>query len=841
MSSRWFLVAVLSRLLALAAFLLGAAVLFGWVVDHRGLKAPLESFPAMKANTALALVLAGAMCVATGPALRARRLGQASALLLLLVALPQAVQGLWEVDLGVDQLLFRDDTGFGPPGRMPLATAYGFIALACARLLLDGPSREMRLCGVALSVASVLAASAIGIAYVDWVFSRDGLPILFSMAPHTALGTLLIAWALVAAYVRRALDELVSPSRLVVLGCAALAAVLACANWGYVTWRDYTDTRGEATAWSRNLVRVLNEHVRRSLDTPAFVLAHLESEIAERKLLPVARSREGWEALRAIASQSPQIGGIALLDREGELLLLSTRFPSPGGNFAFREYFQAHAAGAPLHIGPMILSPAAPGPVFTYSRRLEDEQGRFAGVLMAVMAVDYYRAFFESLDLPPGSVVGLLTTGGRYLVREPMNEAALSLDLSRHPLFVRYSQGQPRGTFVAPSPVDGRNRLVSFEREDGLGFIVMASLDMHEVTAAFERRTVGTVTILMLVLAMLGGGALLQLRAIEREEAQQAFVAGVLDSIVHHIAILDRQGRIVRTNRAWSGHAVRNGAREDAFLGENYLAVCRSVSGPDAAEAAAVAAGIEAVMAGTQPEFVHPYRCDGPGGGRWFNLRVTPLAGGEGAVVVSHEDITAMKQAEEAVRRLAQTDPLTGLANRRAFSERAERECARAGRHDTPLSVISLDLDHFKRVNDTHGHDAGDKVLVAFAGILQAACRVGDLVARFGGEEFVILLPDTGLAGARLLAERIRREVAQAAVRCGDAMVHITVSGGVAQHAPGRETLHELLARSDAALYAAKEGGRNRILESAPLAVGLAAPGGPDAPAAAGGAMQAAA
>jgi diguanylate cyclase (GGDEF)-like protein len=173
-------------------------------------------------------------------------------------------------------------------------------------------------------------------------------------------------------------------------------------------------------------------------------------------------------------------------------------------------------------------------------------------------------------------------------------------------------------------------------------------------------------------------------------------------------------------------------------------------------------------------------------------------------------------------RALATTDPLTGVHNRRMFSELAESELSRARRADTPASVLAFDLDRFKLVNDMHGHLAGDKVLVAFAALVRRCLRAEDLLARHGGEEFIALLPDTTEAEAITLAERIRRKLADTTLRVVGKNVRITVSIGVtAGHGACLPSLETLLARADTALYCAKAQGRNRVLTARlpPLAI----------------------
>jgi two-component system cell cycle response regulator len=166
----------------------------------------------------------------------------------------------------------------------------------------------------------------------------------------------------------------------------------------------------------------------------------------------------------------------------------------------------------------------------------------------------------------------------------------------------------------------------------------------------------------------------------------------------------------------------------------------------------------------------------------------------------------------EQMRRLAMSDPLTRLLNRRAFLESMLRSLAAFERHGTPTSVVLLDVDHFKQVNDTHGHDGGDAVLTGIADLLRAGARKNDVVGRWGGEELVLGLSHTGLPSAALAAERVRRAITGHRFRLPDgAEVGITVSMGVAAATKG-ERLETLITRADRAMYRAKSQGRNRCV-----------------------------
>jgi len=160
---------------------------------------------------------------------------------------------------------------------------------------------------------------------------------------------------------------------------------------------------------------------------------------------------------------------------------------------------------------------------------------------------------------------------------------------------------------------------------------------------------------------------------------------------------------------------------------------------------------------------------------------------------------------------MATLDPLTGALNRRAFMDRSKTELERARRHRRPLSLLMLDGDHFKRVNDAYGHAAGDEALRVLTRTIGGLMRTSDSFGRFGGEEFVVLAPETPMGGACELAERIRAAMADTQIIHGDARFTLTVSIGATAVDPGESDIAPALARADSALYRAKEQGRNQI------------------------------
>ncbi|MCJ2163376.1 MULTISPECIES: sensor domain-containing diguanylate cyclase [unclassified Pseudodesulfovibrio] len=200
----------------------------------------------------------------------------------------------------------------------------------------------------------------------------------------------------------------------------------------------------------------------------------------------------------------------------------------------------------------------------------------------------------------------------------------------------------------------------------------------------------------------------------------------------------------------------------------------------------------------------------------WLEISATSFCregveGAEDGIVGILTDVTERKMMLEEMCKLARTDSLTGLWNRGYFMELAKLEVARSARNRRSLSLLIMDVDYFKAVNDSHGHCIGDQALVALSRVLQASVRDVDIVARYGGEEFVVLLPDASREEACVVANRITGNIRSERIDCGVVRIPLTVSVGLTSLESGDDDLDGLLKFADIALYAAKKKGRDRV------------------------------
>jgi diguanylate cyclase (GGDEF)-like protein len=283
------------------------------------------------------------------------------------------------------------------------------------------------------------------------------------------------------------------------------------------------------------------------------------------------------------------------------------------------------------------------------------------------------------------------------------------------------------------------------------------------------------------------------------------FAGAVLDALPDATAVVDRRGTIVAVNHTWRRFAADNGGRpETTGVGVNYLDLCDRSAAAGCEDAHTAATGLRAILAGDSTEIEMEYPCPSPAARRWFVMRVTPVAGAEATAVVSHVNITRRKMAEQALAHQAAHDPLTGLANRMLFIERLTHALTprggRAARGD--VGVLYIDLDGFKAVNDTYGHDAGDDVLLTTSRRLRDEVRPQDTVARLGGDEFAVTAPRISGEALTVLASRIAAACAEPQLVQAHAIV-VTASIGtyLASHGDSAE---DALRVADQAMYAVK-------------------------------------
>ena len=300
-------------------------------------------------------------------------------------------------------------------------------------------------------------------------------------------------------------------------------------------------------------------------------------------------------------------------------------------------------------------------------------------------------------------------------------------------------------------------------------------------------------------------------RELERQRSRMALVFEYIHG--HCIVMLDPAGTVIEWN-ASIGRLF--GIAPDAIVGQPLLSrvsvdLGEHTSSPDFF-------AVRNVISKVGWCRVDASWKKGDGREMWGDCVIAPVAeadGSTGGYVAVIRDVSVEHINTQELIDAALTDPLTGLHNRRGLEGRSEALHFRPGGATVTQVWIMVDIDHFKRVNDSYGHEAGDEVLKAVAEALRSTARVADIVARFGGEEFVLVLPDTSAEVAARIAERLRLAIEALSTDVDGQVIRVTASFGVAQRA-AQESQLEVLERADAALFSSKKDGRNRVTMSTP-------------------------
>ncbi|MBR0783961.1 sensor domain-containing diguanylate cyclase [Bradyrhizobium iriomotense] len=608
---------------------------------------------------------------------------------------------------------------------------------------------------------------------------------------------------------------------------AAGFVVLICVTiLGLSAWREWETRNADLRNAEIDVANVAHSLVQHADDT---------FELADTILVGLVHRLEldgmGPDTIAKLQTYLPtrkssdRIRGIFVYDETGRWLATTEQIDFSKLNNSDREYFRRHRDSPEKGtlIGRPVKSRAGGQWIITASRRIDHPDGSFAGVALLTIDVAYFVKFYERFDVGPNGSASLLNNDGIMLARSRDESGVfVGRDLSNAPLFREWKSRPAAAVYYFKSPLDSVQRLSYYQRSNRYPLMVLASKAQDDVLAPWRRAAATRMTFvlgLVLLIAVIGFYLVRQL--LQRQRMAQALIAKEANFRLLAEQSSDMVTRIGLDNRLLyvSPSCVRiTGWSADELLATSALA------GIHADDMERVEQAITALKNGEAEEARFVYRQRHRDKGEiWAEaaLHVT-LAADSGeidGVVAVVRDMTEQKDLQDKLASLATTDGLTGLANRRAFDERLTDEWARARRDGTQLSLLLIDVDHFKKFNDHYGHLAGDGCLRALSRILSAhARRPADLAARYGGEEFALLLPNTGPDGCAELAEAIRRALHDLA------MLHaqnppsrlVTVSMGAAASFPSETSADSstLVAAADRALYTAKDSGRDRLVMS---------------------------
>jgi diguanylate cyclase (GGDEF)-like protein/PAS domain S-box-containing protein len=573
-----------------------------------------------------------------------------------------------------------------------------------------------------------------------------------------------------------------------------------------------------------NLARSLSQHAEDTFELADSLISGLVNQLEADGTSPaaIAKLQNVIDFRKATLGR---IRGLFVYDETGRWLAASENVNLAAFNNSDRDYFKHHRDSRDRRalIGNPVKSRSGGQWIITVSRRFNHPDGSFAGVVLATLDAAYFAQFYRQFDIGPNGAIALLSTGGIVLARSVDNDTAVGRDVSGSLLIKDLHARPSESTYYYKSTVDGIWRLSFYKINDRYPILVLATEAQDDVLAAWRSEAIARMAFVVGLTALIAAiGFYLVRQLAERQRMAVALAAKEADFRLLAEESSDMVMRIGPDERLLY---ISPSCERVVGWTADQLKGTAALAGINADDLPRVQRIVAALKQGEIEETKIIYRTRHRQKEEiWLEtaLRTTrdPDTGRIDGVVAISRDMTEHKDLEEKLAALASLDGLTGLANRRHFDEKLRDEWARASRDGTALSLLLIDVDHFKGYNDQHGHQAGDECLGSVARIIAGqAQRPADLAARYGGEEFVLLLPGTEAAGCEQVGERIRQALHD--LRLPNAMnlpsKCVTISLGGATGWPNAENSADhtsLIAAADSALYAAKTLGRNRLVMS---------------------------
>jgi len=599
---------------------------------------------------------------------------------------------------------------------------------------------------------------------------------------------------------------------ILLLGVSASAVV-------WTIWQLRADAIGAAVSETGNIASVLAVQLSRSLKSIDTVLLEIKQSAESHDIdspadFQAAIDRPEFQgSLTKYLGRLPQVFNIAIADREGKITVSTVGWPATHFDVAGRDYF---LNARDRRDGQLTTSIPAKNRIsgeqtIGFSRRLEDSKGNFVGIVFASVNTKYFEDIYGAIQTVHSLLFTLLDPDGVILFRHPDGADAAGKELSNKAIWLDAVSKGDAG-FRVFGQADGNIRYVSIRKVPEYPLIVDISVTEATTLAIWRQRAaaigLGSAILLSFSIYLLRAMTR-QVRLLSNSEASLAQKSRQLDAALNNmsqgVAMFDGRQRLIISNTQLA--KIYCLTPEQTKPGTPFRAIleARAAVGSVPGDVRNFITDSLDQVSGVGLSHSHYELRDG----RTVYVSLQAMDGG--GWVSIHQDITAQKRIEAELERLACHDALTGLANRSLFAEKASAALARMRRHGEAFSVLMLDLDRFKTVNDSFGHPVGDALLREIARRLLNTAREVDCVARFGGDEFAVLQAPCKdqKAGVIALADRILAAVTEPYDFNGRKLI-LETSIGIARAPQDGEDVDALIKHADLALYRAKTEGRNR-------------------------------
>lgn len=593
---------------------------------------------------------------------------------------------------------------------------------------------------------------------------------------------------------------------------AVFIVVLITLFAGLILWQETKQREQNAQMLMKNATTLLSHHLEGVFNEADTLLQAVSFFYKDQLLLENLDAKRFNDFLQQAKSWAPEFSNLGFLDAKG-VYRYGVDQAQPI-DLSERDYFiRLRDRSAESNGDGMIFV----GPIFTklthrwalvLARRVDHNDGSFAGVIFIRWDIDRLTNLLESIDLGPQSTIELRTHDmvqvGRYPAIDNPELGPGNRKVPRH-LSEMLQVSPESGSYQAMSALDGVERRYTYLKIEDYPFIIFAGT---HVGNGFENWSINTklvliLSALMILLTIIGARKMYRQSLRRIQEQLDSYAVRILSTSPVAMIMIDKNNLITQINPAASRLF---DYPCDMLLGVPIAALHSGGSQQSQTNSLRKTDQLSELI--TESQYV---RRDGSKFSALQSLAALPDANGH----VSHYietvvDITDLKLAQERLKKLAETDKLTGLFNRHSGEYFLTEAALIAQNAESPFSVIMCDIDHFKRVNDSFGHPEGDRVLARVSNVLKEAVRTGDRCIRWGGEEFLIVLPGCPSHVATSLAKGMCLLISELD---NGTVGQVTMSFGVAQWIAS-ESITELIARVDRALYEAKNSGRNRVVIS---------------------------